>query len=214
MPTAETFWNNIAERYAQKPVANPDAYQAKLKATKARLRPQDTVLDIGCGTGSLALELAPHVSEVHSVDISSEMIRIANQKAAAAGVDNVTFHAATVAELPPFGPERFDVVCAFNILHLVKDLPGALARLYALLKPGGHFISTTPCLGEGFVPYKPIITVMRWLGKAQAVEVFPVARLEAEMGKAGFVELERPTVSSDKTTAFVLARKPAAAGPP
>ena len=76
MDASENFWNKIAARYAKKPIANLEAYHAKLDATKARLKPDDVILDVGCGTGSLALELSTCVSEVHAIDLSREMIKI------------------------------------------------------------------------------------------------------------------------------------------
>lgn len=209
MEAIEPFWNKIAERYASKPVPDLEAYQAKLRATKAVLTPHDHVLDIGCGTGSLALELAPCVAQVHSVDVSREMLRIARQKAAAAGVDNITFHHTPISTLPPFGRASFDAVCAFNIFHLLADRPATLSKLHALLKPGGHFISTTPCLGESRAPYKLILPLLKRIGKAPAVEVFRVETFEREMREAGFVDLKRPSVSPDRTVAFIVATKPA-----
>jgi len=210
MHANERFWNKLAEGYSRKPVADPDAYQAKLEATKARLRPGDKLLDVGCGTGSLALELAPHVAQVHAIDLSSEMIRIANGKAADAGVGNVTFHTGSAAELSALGETSFDVVCAYNILHLVDDRGATLAQIFELLEPGGHFISTTPCLGESYVPYRPVLALMRLVGKAPPVDVIRVGQLRADLERAGFVEITRQEVSDSKTTAFVLAQKPAA----
>ena len=81
------FWDGIAEKYAKQPVADPDAFDAKIAITKSRMKPTDVVLDIGCGTGSLALRLADSAAEVHGLDISSEMIRIANGKAQAQKAD-------------------------------------------------------------------------------------------------------------------------------
>ena len=155
------FWDNLAEKYAAKPVANQEAYERKLDETKSRLTPEDTVLDIGCGTGSLALELAPCVSHVHSVDVSSEMLRIAKGKAEKQGVDNVTFHNRNVDDLSVFDRDSFDMVCAYNIVHLADDAPALLQAVYELLKPGGYFVSTTPCLKDGWMPYGLIIGVMR-----------------------------------------------------
>ena len=163
------FWDKIAEKYSKKPVADPAAYQRKLDFTKARLKPHHVVLDIGCGTGSLALELAPRVSHVHAVDVSSEMVRIANRKAAAARVSNVTFYKTSIEEEESFGRESFDVICAYNILHLVQDHQDTLGKLFGLLKPGGHFISSTACLRETWVPFGLIIPLMQLVGRAPHV---------------------------------------------
>ncbi len=202
------LWDRLAEGYSAKPIADPAAYERKLAITKARLRPNDVLLDVGCGTGSLALELAPLVARVDAVDLSKEMVRIANGKAAAAGVDNVTFHHASAEGLSVFGQGRFDVITAYNILHLVDDVDATLAKLYGLLAAGGTFIASTPCLREGWVPYGPIITVMRWLGKAPPVTTLRRAEVLAAIGDAGFVDVRDEPVTDNRAVLFSVARKP------
>ena len=213
MEASAQFWDSIADEYAQKPVADVPAYEAKLQATKARLSADDVVLDLGCGTGSLALELAPHARHVHSVDISSEMIRIGRHKASVAGVENITFHHTPVDTLPAFETGSFNMVCAYNIVHLVEDRAALLARIRELLAPGGHFVSTTPCLGEGAAPIalgiRGLIATLRLFGKApERVESLSVPELLAEYEAAGFVDITRKPVSKSRRTAFVLARSP------
>ena len=173
------FWNGIAEKYARQPVADPDAFDAKIAITKSHMEPTDVVLDIGCGTGSLALRLAGSAAEVHGLDISSEMIRIANEKAEAQGVENVTFHTGPFDDrFDAFGPESLDGVCAYSILHLLEDRSAAIERIYGLLKPGGFFISSTVCLGESWVPFAAIIWAMRMVGKAPMVKTVDKRTLE------------------------------------
>jgi len=207
---AERFWNKLAARYSKQPIANLPAYHAKLEATKARLNPDDVILDIGCGTGSLALELAPCVSRVHAIDISREMVKIANRKAVAQGITNATFHNTTVGELSAVERETFDSICAFNILHLVDDYAGVLAKIFEMLKPGGSFISTTPCLAESLVPFWMILPLMKLVGKAPEVWLLKVAALERNLQAAGFTDIERPEIPAGKATAFFVARKPLA----
>lgn len=209
MSTDATFWDNIAETYAAKPVERPDAFERKIEITRKHMQPRDVLLDIGCGTGSLALRLAPHGGEIHGLDLSSEMTKIARFKAEAQDVRNVLFHTGAFDEsFTAFEDESLDGICAYSLLHLVNDRSATLARIYRLLKPGGFFISSTPCLGESRIPYRLILPLMRWLGKAPYVEIISKARLAADVVAAGFVDISTPDVGAAKQTAFTTAFKP------
>lgn len=211
MPSHDEFWNTTAESYAAKPVADPASFERKIEITSALMRPDHTVLEIGCGTGSLAVRLAPYAAEVHGLDISREMVRIARDKAKAQGVSNVHFHEGAFDEgFDRFGPSSVDGLCAYSVLHLMQDRPGALRRMFALLRPGGFLVCSTVCLAESWVPYRPLIRVMQWLGKAPWVDVgLSKQRLHADVRDAGFVELETPDVGAKAMVDFLVARKPA-----
>jgi arsenite methyltransferase len=209
MITNAAFWDNAAEKYSKKPVADPAAFERKIAITQSLMTPSDVVLDIGCGTGSLALRLAPCCAHVHGLDVSSEMIRIARDKTKAAEVTNATFH------VGPFG-DNFTVfeegslrgICAYSLLHLTDDLPATLRRIFQLLEPGGFFVSSTVCLGESRVPYGPLLWIMRALGKAPSVNIFNKRTLEEQLKLAGFVDIVQPDVGVKPIIAFIVATKP------
>lgn len=203
-----SFWDGIAEKYAAKPVGNVSAYERKKAITRELLGKDSTILDIGCGTGSLALELSPFVGEVHAMDVSGEMIRIANGKKAEQEATNVTFHRGTLDEPHPFHSQQFDGVCAYNILHLVDDREATLKTVFQLLAPGGVLVASHVCLGGGWVPYGPLIAVMRWLGKAPAVQLYDRETALRELRDAGFADIEVHDVGAAKIVTFVTARKP------
>lgn len=204
------FWDRIAESYAKKPVDDPAAFDRKIAITRDRMTPDSVVLDIGCGTGSLALRLADAGREVHGLDISPEMVRIAEGKAAAAGADNVRFHVGAFDEtFTAFGDGSLDGLCAYSILHLVDDRRAALAQIRRLVKPGGFFISSTACLGgpKGLL-LAPVLGLMRLFGKAPMVKLFTAKALLADMRAAGFVDVELTDVGAESTIAFVVATNP------
>lgn len=209
MTADDVFWNQIAEEYSKKPVDDPAAFEKKIEITKSRMRPDHVVLDIGCGTGSLALRLASSAAHVHGLDISSEMMRIARGKARNQSVKNVTFHTGAFDEtFTALADGTLDGLCAYSILHLVEDRAATLAKIHRLLKPGGFFVSSTGCLGEEWLPYAPILTVARWLGKAPRVSVISKKTLSREIESAGFVDLSQPDVGAKASIAFMVARKP------
>ena len=153
--------------------------------------------------------MSPFAGHVHAMDISAEMIRIANQKKEAQGVTNVTFQHGTLDEGVAFEPGQLDGVWAYSILHFVADRPRTLKTIFDLLEPGGTFISSNMCLGDGWVPYGAIITVMRWLGKAPVVYVYDRETILRELHEAGFVDVEEKDVGAARMVAFIVAKKPA-----
>lgn len=204
----EPFWNRVAEKYAKQPVGDPAAFERKKAITRDLLRPGATVLEIGCGTGTLALDLASAAGHIHAMDVSTEMLRIANAKKAARGLTNVTFHHGTLEAGAPVPVGGADAVWAFSILHLVDDRRRTLDALFRLLKPGGVFVSSNACLGDSWVPYRGLITVMRWFGRAPRVHIYGRRAITTELGAAGFVDVEEKDVGADRRIAFVVARKP------
>jgi arsenite methyltransferase len=203
------FWNQLAEKYAAQPVKDVRAFDRKKAITREHLQPRSTILELGCGTGSLALELARDVEHIHAVDVSAGMIRIAEKKKIARGVTNVTFHTGTLDAVQPRLPEEFDAVWAYSILHLVDDRAGTLQTAFQLLKPGGTFISSNVCLAGTWVPYRSLIALMRWFGKAPRVHCHDRKTILREIAEAGFVDIEDKDVGTSRTVAFVVAKKPA-----
>lgn len=202
------FWDRAARKYATDPIKDMRGYERTLDRISHLLDSSDTVLEIGCGTGTTALRLAPSVSRVIATDVSSEMIAIAREKATAQACQNVEFSVATVERAP--GPDgAYDAVLAFNLLHLVADRPSALAHVHRLLKPGGLFVSKTPCLSEMNSLIRLAVPVMRLVGKAPYVSFFSATELEAEIADAGFSIIERGRHGSESKDAriFIVARK-------
>jgi ubiquinone/menaquinone biosynthesis C-methylase UbiE len=108
----------------------------------AGLSPGDRVLDLGCGTGTLAIaafEREPH-AEIHGIDADAEMIERARGKARAAGA-GVDLRTGSATDLP-YEDDSFDVVLSSLLFHhLARDAKEASAREVArVLKPDGRFL--------------------------------------------------------------------------
>ena len=201
-----SFWDRSARRYAARPVADEKAYETTLERTRAWLKPTDDVLEIGCGTGSTAIRLAPHAGRITATDISPEMIAIAEERRSAGGPGNVTFLAAGLSDAR-LEAAAFDVVLAFNVLHLLEDLPDALSRIGQVLKPGGLLISKTPCLGDMSVMLRLVIPAMQLFGKAPPVCYFGKEALRRAMQEAGFDIEESGLHAAGGHALFLVARK-------
>jgi ubiquinone/menaquinone biosynthesis C-methylase UbiE len=202
------FWNRLAHKYAAGPIKDVAGYERTLDRTRHYLSSEDIVLELGCGSGATALKLAPYVSRIVATDISSEMIAIAREKAAAQDWPNVEFAIAT-PDSAPWPDGSFNAVLAFNLLHLLIDRTSAFARVLRLLKPGGLFISKTPCLAEMNPVIRFAVPVMQVFGKAPHVGYFTANVLEKEIEAAGFTIIERARHGSERKDAriFIAARK-------
>jgi len=202
------FWDRVARRYAADPIADMEGYERTVERTRHLLRPTDTVLELGCGTGTTALSLAPHVARMVATDLSGEMIAIAREKAATERCGNAEFAVAR-PEDAPWPDASFDAVLAFNLWHLVADRAAALAHVRRVLTPGGLFVSKTPCLAEMNPLIRLAVPVARLIGKAPWVAIFSAGGLEREIEAAGFAIVERARHGSGAKDAriFIAARK-------
>ena len=206
MQASVDFWDKTAEKYSRKPVSDVAAYQETLDRVRAYLKDSDRVLEIGCGTGSTAIQLAGDAKEIVARDLSGAMIDIARGKAEEAGIENLRFEKGTLFD-PGLEMGSFDVVMGFHVLHLMEDLPAAIARIRALLKPDGLFISKTVCPGEIGWFVKPMIWMMQKFGMAPYVSCLKVVELEDAITGDFFQILETGFYPQKSSSRFIAARK-------
>ncbi len=206
MSNAETFWDSCAQKYADKPIKRMDVYERTMARTRAYLTPTDRALEIGCGSGSTALLLSGSAAHITASDISGKMIAIGREKAEAQQIDNVDFVQGTLAD-DSLNGGPYDAVLAFNFLHLLEDLPGALAHINALLKPGGILISKTMCLAEQTRLWRVPLFIMETLWRLPRVNVMRIDEFEQIIAGAGFTILEAENHFQSPPARFVVGRK-------
>ena len=179
------FWDKTAESYSQQPIADEESYQKKLQVTQEYFKPDMSVLEFGCGTGGTAIIHAPYVKHIRAIDFSEEMIKIAQGKAEAQNINNITFEQLTIEELT-VADESFDVVLGMGILHLLENKKEVIAKVYKMLKLGGVFITSTACLGDTMKWFKAIASIGVFLRLIPLVKVFTSKELENNLSDAGF----------------------------
>ena len=134
-------WNRRAADFDTGPshgLLNPAQDQAwrSLLHRLAPPVPMLDVLDVGCGTGFLALLLAEAGHRATGIDLAGEMLAQATDKATARGLP-VRFMPAD-AEAPPFAAASFDLIVERHVLWTLPHPERALAAWHELLRPGGQ----------------------------------------------------------------------------
>lgn len=103
----------------------------------SELPPSAVGADIGCGSGRWASLVVDRVGHLHCVDASDEALGVA--KRALAGRENVSFHWASVADMP-LGHGSLDFCYSLGVLHHVPDTSAAVKSCAKLLKPGAPML--------------------------------------------------------------------------
>jgi len=182
------FWDRRAATYAKTEVENEQLHTTIVERSREYLDTDQVVLDLGCGTGALTYKLAPHVKALHGLDVSSQMIEIATDRADGHHVQGLHFAQGSIFD-DSLAPESFDTILAFQVLHVLSNKHEVLRRIHELLKPGGWFVSATPCMGENQSVMK---LINRALLLARAVRIIPYGKffapseLERSISDGGF----------------------------
>lgn len=120
----------VLRSHAARTVANSAAYLLP------ELNEDQQLLDVGCGPGTITIDLANHVSHVTGIDAGASIVAQARQLATNYEVSNVDFNIADVYDLP-FADGTFNVVHAHQVLQHLSDPVTALRQLRRVCVPGG-----------------------------------------------------------------------------
>jgi len=200
------FWNRLANQFDKlsKHFEKPPSEKAK-KFLKA----DDIVLDYGCATGTVTIELASYVKEIKGIDISSQMIDVAKRKVSEVNIKNIDFIQATIDD-ERLKTDSLNVIIAFNILHFFQDTQNVLKRINELLKPGGLIIIAIACVGQRtfsnslrYLLFSPLIK----LGIIPYMKFLKTSELKDLIESENFQIIEFVNLDSP-TNYFIVAKKP------
>jgi arsenite methyltransferase len=155
----------------------------------ARLNPGETVLDLGSGGGIDVLLSARRVGptgKAYGLDMTDEMLDLANENMRKAGVENVEFLRGEIEHIP-LPDNSVDVIISNCVINLSTDKGQVLREAFRVLKPGGRFaVSDVVTRGE----IRPEIrkTLLLWVGCVAGA--LDEANYRSELESAGFAEVD------------------------
>jgi ubiquinone/menaquinone biosynthesis C-methylase UbiE len=173
----------------------------------AHPKPGEKALDVGCGTGTLAVATARKVRPgggVDGIDASPEMVEVARRKAVRKSIE-ASFQVAAIEGLP-FLDDHFDLVLSSFMLHHLPDEVKAqgFAEIRRVLKPGGRFIAVD--LADSSRTLVGRLTTLIGHNMKDGY----VDSLKSMIATSGLVEVEEAPTTF-KYLAFIKATKPKAA---
>ena len=168
----------------------------------ADLRGNETILDIGCGTGKLDLRLARILRKgsIYGIDIASNMIKIAKRNSRRAGL-KINYRVGSATELP-YNGDMFDVVFTSLIFHHMdyEEKRVTLLEIHRVLKRNGKYISVE--FNE--FPHRLITKFMRDSGILHGL--YPVKLIE-QAGLHIVQETKGPSLGGHHPTFYRVSRK-------
>ena len=147
------------------------------------VKPADTVIDVGCGTGYLLRRMAEQQEIIgYGIDLEPKMIDEAKQKCPEMNIQ------VSPSENTPFGSDTFDAMTACMAYHHFSDKEGFIKEAARIIKPGGGLYIADPCFP---FPVRKTINGILKLFKV-AGKFFTVQEMAADFGRFGF-EFDRVT---------------------
>ena len=159
----------------------------RMTVNLAQVKTGDSVLEIGCATGTLSLAAkrqAGPTGKVFGIDIIPGMIEVSREKASQAGLD-VTFQSGSIEDIP-FPAKNFDVVmCSFMIFHMSEKVRNkGIKEIYRVLKPNGRLMVLDLALPPDPVSGRILKLLLGFMFKHDLKELQPV------MESSGFSQIE------------------------
>lgn len=156
---------------------------ARWTADLLRVRPDDTIVEIGFGNGANIELLAGRATNGHvtGVEVSETAMEMAAEKNAAAIEEGrVDLHLVEPGAPLPMADATFDKACTVATMYVIEDPGPIFSEMYRVLKPGGVAAVTFP-VRENFMRFKP--------ARADGFHFHELDELEAGFQRAGFTEV-------------------------
>ncbi|MDO9255239.1 MAG: class I SAM-dependent methyltransferase [Bacteroidales bacterium] len=200
------FWDKFAAHYDSF-VRNifGKTYKSILENIDLEINVNQTILEIGTGTGIIPFAISSKVSSIVATDISPDMIKIAAQKQADLNIRNLDFQVQDSYNLA-FPDKSFDVVIASNLLHLLYEPEKPIAEVKRVLKDNGVFIAPTLCVGEN-TRSKIIATVIGSLSGFKVVNKWSFQDFKSMLTKNGFAVQKALRIEGKLLTAYIVMKK-------
>jgi ubiquinone/menaquinone biosynthesis C-methylase UbiE len=188
----------------QQAASRTEDYAARRAATFRELSATtgEAVLEIGCGSGLFAREIAEAVGaagQVCAIDVSTEQVEAARVNCA--GLSNVELRVGSALALP-YADDVFDAVASIQVVEYIADVPAALAEMHRVLKPGGRLVNFATNWGALFwnsrQPARTQEVLKAWHEHAPHPNLPAVLR--ALLADAGFSGIHQSAVSILNTT--------------
>jgi arsenite methyltransferase len=155
----------------------------------AELKPGEIVLDLGSGGGIDVLLSAKRVGQTgkaYGLDMTDEMLALANENKRKAGVDNVEFLKGEIEHIP-LPDNSVDIVISNCVINLSADKDSVLREAFRVLKPGGRFV-VSDVVTRGEILPEIRQSVLLWVGcVAGAIEE---SEYRSKLAAAGFEQIE------------------------
>ena len=180
------FWSKLAPGYDRFIKKHWKVYASSLlNKISEDVDVGDTMLEVACGTGLVALKVAERASKVYGIDISSPMIEEAKKKKKEKKINNVEFSVEDAYALP-FDNGMFDTVICCSALHNMVNPEKALSEMNRVLKPEGRLIAPTICQGEYF-KHKLMMTIFKLVAGFPVFHKFSFEELSNLVTESGFI---------------------------
>ncbi|EFL51543.1 Methyltransferase type 11 [Solidesulfovibrio fructosivorans JJ]] len=199
----QNFWKATAEGYDAWIASDfQDQYEVNWSILAKHVTPNSRLLDVGCGPGTLSIRLSRRCREVWGVDVTPEMIRVAEEKLACEPA-NVCFQEADACDLP-FENHTFDTVISVNALQTMDRPETAISEMHRVLRPGGELLLITYCYGEATLAEHNALLdwAVQYDGRAMW-HSFTFAQLDALLAAKGFEVAEAERIWDGPVVAFL-----------
>jgi ubiquinone/menaquinone biosynthesis C-methylase UbiE len=142
------------------------------------IKPQDRILEIGCGIGTVVHELSEKGHDIIGIDISGEAIEYGRKKYGEISLE------VQAAETLPYEDESFEVVLSFDLFEHIAEIDKHISEVRRVLRPDGYYLFQTPNRYSNIIFETLWTKSLRW--RRYHPSLHSPGQLRRRMGRHGF----------------------------